>query len=850
MADYKFSVIIPIYNSQLWISETIKSIIKQDIGFDENIELILVDDASTDDSAKICEEYVLKYPENIKFIQKEKNEGPGATRNVGLKYATGQYVNFLDSDDYISENTLSKILKFFNENPEVDVVSIPIYFFENKQGPHPLNYKYKKSKVVNLLDNPDYFQLSSPASYIKRSSIENICFPNIITSEDVVFINEILLNNPKLGLCSEGKYFYRKRTKKTSVIDNSYLNKDYYTKRVEEYFQKLIDKSLKKYSEVPDFIKNIFLYDLKWMLNDNIETILSHDEIELLKKKLKELLAIINDSLIYNQRLMNEFEKAKIFYLKYGKLTPEITSKLNLNELKIDIYEIIDDNLVIIANKPKLVDEEFDLYINDKKVEKKSSRFPQRDLYVLGERYCEDSTYEFNINLSKDEIYKLEFKLNGKLLNINFERPCNLSKVIGYAKSKNYLSIWNNTEIIIKKKTTLSWLKLESKTLLKLFKEKPQGYKTAIPIRIGYLLGYPLFRNKRICFYMDRMESADDNAMYLFKYAQGKDKNVKKYFILNKDSPDYEKMKKIGNVISFKSIKHRYYGLYAENIITSHPDNQYVYPFWGNYPNFAGLLKSNISFLQHGIIKDDISSWLNRFSMNLSFFLTSSTKEYESIFENPYNYPENIIKLLGLPRFDSLTNKETKKQILIMPTWRHYLEFKPLQYIKNNEHFKRFNSLINNEKLIEIAKKYDYEIIFKPHPKMIEYLELFDINDNIKIANDTDYQTLFNNGSLLITDYSSVTFDFAYLYKPVIYYQYADDYHFNAKEGYFQYKDMGFGEVIDNENELINTIEEYLKNDCKIKDKYSKRIKDFFLYHDKNNCQRVYDEIRKIKPKY
>ena len=850
MADYKFSVIIPIYNSELWISKAINSIIKQDIGFKKNVELILVDDASSDSTAKICEEYALKYPENIKFIQKEKNEGPGKTRNVGLKYATGQYVNFLDSDDYISKNTLSEILKFFNKHPDVDIVSIPIYFFENKHGPHPLNYKYTKSQVVNILDNPGYYQLSAPASYIRRSSIGNIRFPDIITSEDVIFINEMLLNNPKLGLCCEGKYFYRKRTKRTSVIDNSYLKKEYYIKRIEEYFYGLIDKSLKKYSEVPDFIKNIILYDIKWMLNDNIETILSHEDIELFKKELKKLLAIIDDYLIYNQRLMDELEKAKIFYLKYGNLTSEITSKLNLNEVKIDIYEIIDDHLFILANKPKLNDEDFDLYINGDKIEKTPSRFPQRDLYILGERYSEDNTYGFNMDLSKDKVYRLEFKSEGNLLNINFERPCNFSKVIGYAKSKKYLSEWNNTEIILKKKTVLSWLQLESKTWLKLFKEKPQGYKTAIPIRMGYMLGYPLFRNKRICFYMDRPESADDNAMHLFKYAQRKDKNVKKYFILNKDSPDYEKMKKIGKVIPYKSIKHRYYGLYAENVITSHPDNQYVYAFWGNFPNFAGLLKTNISFLQHGIIKDDISSWLNRFSMNLSFFLTCSKKEYESTFENPYNYPKDVIKMLGLPRFDYLENKEDEKQILIMPTWRHDLEFKPSQYIKNSEHFKRFNSLINNDKLIEIAKKYNYEIIFKPHPKMNEYLDLFDVNEYVKIMPNSDYQTLFNNGSLLITDYSSVSFDFAYLYKPVIYYQYADDYHFNAKEGYFNYKNMGFGEVIDNENELLNTTEEYLKNECKIKEKYSRRVKDFFLYTDKNNCQRVYDEIKKMKPKY
>ena len=108
------------------------------------------------------------------------------------------------------------------------------------------------------------------------------------------------------------------------------------------------------------------------------------------------------------------------------------------------------------------------------------------------------------------------------------------------------------------------------------------------------------------------------------------------------------------------------------------------------------------------------------------------------------------------------------------------------------------------------------------------------------------YQTLFNNGSLLITDYSSVAFDFSYLYKPILYYQYSEDYHFDLNDSYFNYETMGFGEVVKSEDELVDLIVDYMDNDCEIKDKYSKRIDEFFLYTDKNNCQRVYDKIKEL----
>ena len=98
----------------------------------------------------------------------------------------------------------------------------------------------------------------------------------------------------------------------------------------------------------------------------------------------------------------------------------------------------------------------------------------------------------------------------------------------------------------------------------------------------------------------------------------------------------------------------------------------------------------------------------------------------------------------------------------------------------------------------------------------------------------------------MITDYSSVAFDFAYLHKPVIYYQYGDDYHFNIDESYFNYETMGFGEIVKTEEELVDLIIGYMENDCKIKDEYYNRINDFFIFHDTNNCKRVYDRINEI----
>ena len=97
-----------------------------------------------------------------------------------------------------------------------------------------------------------------------------------------------------------------------------------------------------------------------------------------------------------------------------------------------------------------------------------------------------------------------------------------------------------------------------------------------------------------------------------------------------------------------------------------------------------------------------------------------------------------------------------------------------------------------------------------------------------------------------IRRYLTTDFDFAYLNKPVLYYQYSRDYHFNINESYFNYETMGFGEICRSEDTLVNEIIEYMKNNCELKDLYKQRIEAYFLFSDKNNCMRVYDAIRRL----
>ena len=192
--DKEFSVVMACYNCEKYLDETIESLLKQSFSFKDHIQLILVDDGSEDMTAEICQKYVHEYPENILYLYQE-NQRQGAARNNGLQYATGKYVNFLDSDDKFREDTFENVFNFFEKNyDEIDMVSVPVDFFDRQHGPHPLNYKYDNTKVINLNLTYDCPQLFVNSAFFKRELFDEINFvTDLVNSEDALLINKILI---------------------------------------------------------------------------------------------------------------------------------------------------------------------------------------------------------------------------------------------------------------------------------------------------------------------------------------------------------------------------------------------------------------------------------------------------------------------------------------------------------------------------------------------------------------------------------------------------------------------------------------------------------------------------------
>ena len=227
--QFKFSIVIPVYNVEKYLKETVDSVIAQTIGFKENIQIIFVNDGSPDNSEAICKAYQEKYPDNITYVVQE-NAGVSAARNTGIKYIKGKYVNFLDSDDCWKRTALERIYNFFEEHyDEIDVVGAKKKFFDARTGFHYLNYKFSQTRVIDLRSNYEMIQMDVTSAVIKASAIGDIRFStNLKYGEDSQFINSIILDKCAIGVVVEAMHLYRRRKDESSALQNELKSESYY----------------------------------------------------------------------------------------------------------------------------------------------------------------------------------------------------------------------------------------------------------------------------------------------------------------------------------------------------------------------------------------------------------------------------------------------------------------------------------------------------------------------------------------------------------------------------------------------------------------------------------------------
>jgi glycosyltransferase involved in cell wall biosynthesis/CDP-glycerol glycerophosphotransferase (TagB/SpsB family) len=360
--------------------------------------------------------------------------------------------------------------------------------------------------------------------------------------------------------------------------------------------------------------------------------------------------------------------------------------------------------------------------------------------------------------------------------------------------------------------------------------------------------------SRKIWLVGERNDTAQENGLTFYKFLKEEHPEEKSFYIIDFKSPQYENVKAYGNIVDYNCFIHKILFLASHYYVTAH--NKYCYPStFLNKKHFPLHSITKNVFIPHGITMSDVSAYYGKKYSDISLFICGAKPEYDFVKEY-FGYTDDEVKYTGFATFDNLHDLKIQNQIILIPTWRRYIyEYKQshsfdesVGFFRNTEYFMKFQSLINNNNLIALLETYGYKLIFYPHHEIQDFLSCFSTCSNtVIIASKEKYivQHLLKDSALMITDTSSVSFDFAYMFKPLIYYQFDKEnyYKTHLKPGYFDNNSMGFGEFVKEERVVISLIEKYLKNDCKMEELFVNRVKQFFPLHDNKNCERIFNAI-------
>ncbi|WP_053876628.1 CDP-glycerol glycerophosphotransferase family protein, partial [Campylobacter coli] len=677
-----------------------------------------------------------------------------------------------------------------NENISMLATNYIFYFEKYKiyKDNHPLNFKFKKDSVLVNKNLDDFIQPNCASVVFNKEKIKNIIFREELKPvlEDVRFVAEFLVQN------INSKSIFLKNAKyfyRKRAQQNSIMDTFWKDKGYFLISPKIGTLYLLQNYKIYSFVQKVCIYHMFWQIK---ALIFNPEKLAILNNEEKELfkeLLFENFKFIDSCNIKNFNLHAFDFFYKKGILNYFKNEDLSEN---IAFIESIDDKNDEILIK---------YYFND--VNHKTKILLDNEVAIVKHSKIRQYDLLDKIFLYEKRIW-LKLKNDIKMLDI-------------FMDSQKLKLVFNN-----------NFINDLNEVLKVLNKQKKQRIK-----------------NSNLWLFADMSWRADDNAEHLYRYVMRNHPKQKIAFILSKKSIDYLRLKKEGfKLVDPKSFYFKYLIYKADKIISSHVD-RYIFNALGG----DTLKTKDFIFLQHGVIKDDLSRWLNQ--RKIDIFITSTKAEYDSIAGdfNHYKFSTKEVVLTGLARWDALVKNNilNTKQILIMPTWREYLSGKVQKYgarARNPEfvkslYFQKWQEFLCSKELEKLAVQCGYSIVFIPHPQVRMYLEDFNLPSYIITSYKESMQELFCKSSLMITDYSSVAFEMAVLKKPVLYYQFDKD-EFFAKhsytQGYFDYERDGFGEVCFNYNQLLY----YLKDILSYNDKRSNSC----ILINQNICKDIFKKCK------
>ena len=270
----RFSIISAVYNVSTYLPDFIASVDAQAFPA-ERLEVIAVDDGSTDESLALLRDWERRRPGVVRVLTKQ-NGGQSTARNLGLEVARGEWVTFTDPDDVIEPDYLSEVDAFLRANPETLLVGTNRVMLNDATGEltdnHPLRMHFREgNRLRNLDELPKYFHGSAPAAFFRLSLIAAArpavrplaCGPTSRTGTSAAATCSPA-ESPEVGFVATARYHYRKRQNASSTLQTSLVDPDRYTKVLRNGYLSLLRDTAAERGEAPEWLQNYVLYELSW----------------------------------------------------------------------------------------------------------------------------------------------------------------------------------------------------------------------------------------------------------------------------------------------------------------------------------------------------------------------------------------------------------------------------------------------------------------------------------------------------------------------------------------------------------------------------------------------------------
>lgn len=349
---------------------------------------------------------------------------------------------------------------------------------------------------------------------------------------------------------------------------------------------------------------------------------------------------------------------------------------------------------------------------------------------------------------------------------------------------------------------------------------------------------------------------AQDNGFYFFQYCMEHDMerqmNRSIYFVIDKKQPDYQErlLPYKDHVIQFMSLKHMVY-LLAARLLISSDGKPHAYAWRAKESVILPrvLNGKKLVFLQHGVIALKRVGFYSKGTNAVNLFVTSNQREHDIIVDE-MAYPTEDVIITGLARWDVLKDKELKERhILVMPTWRNWLEEVSDLVFMTSDYYRNYMSLLNDTRLARLLEEQDLYLDFYIHPKFRTYLSNFSLSNGDRVRlipfGSEPLNQLIMGCKLLVTDYSSVCWDVYYQGKPVLFYQFDLEKYNETTGSYIDMETELFGDRVMDTEQLLAQLEAYAKADFRLPERYAELRPKMYAYLDHDNSKRTCEEIMK-----